>query len=157
MKILYTLFLIIGFCIQAVSQVSLFPIEINDSSDNPKKYYIQLEYPNIKDFPDVNIQEKINSNINSFINKSTEDFKIDLKDWELPNTELRDMASGFYVSYEAVSSKNVFSLILYFDHYFVGTAHPSHESHTMNFNLSDGNLIKFEELFDKNKNYLSKK
>lgn len=154
MKSFFILLLLFCFHVRVFSQISFYTKEINDSSDSPKKYYLQVAYPVLKGFTDDEIQKNINNKIASYIKTCMEEFNKDLNEWELPNTEMHNIASGFYITYEAVHTNNVFSLIFYSDHYFAGTAHPSHDSHTMNFDLSNGNLINFNELFDKNNNYL---
>ena len=144
------------FTLDIYSQQSeIIKKEIIDSSTVPQNHYIEIQYPVLKGLYDTKIQDFINSEIEIYIKSSVDTFKNELKDWELPTME-PNMQSGFYIDYDAAINKNTFSVILFIEPFFAGSAHPSHESHSMNFDLSTGKQIRFADLFDNQKKYLSK-
>jgi hypothetical protein len=127
--------------------------EISDSGKTPSNFVMKIEYPQIKKYDNENIREIINKEIKSKILKKVEEFSKDLAEWEIADFN-KDFVSGMYCEYNTSNTKNIFSIIFYIDHYFSGSAHPNHNSLTMNFDLSNGKLINFENIFDNKNDYL---
>lgn len=149
-------FILILFTVSAFAQeYKMNTKEIRDSSVE-KRYWYSANYPQIDGMPDKQMQSAINESILKTVNKCLDDFRNDMKDWEVPY-ELTEVSSFMDINFENfVLNEDLFSFSFEVYTYYAGAAHPNSYSISHNWDMKKGKFLAFQDLFKKDSKYLEK-
>ncbi|MDD4179564.1 MAG: DUF3298 domain-containing protein [Candidatus Margulisbacteria bacterium] len=121
-------------------------IEINEQA---KDYEIEINYPSLKMRWSSKIEQAINREVKSLVNKNKTSF---LKERTKPFNNLNNSLS---LGYQVPSlTTTVLSLKFSALVFYAGAAHPQHWIETLNFDLKTGEKLSLAEICGGNKNYL---
>jgi hypothetical protein len=155
MKKLLTLVLLFVFGISCAQDLKIINKEIKDSSVQ-LRYGIHSIYPQLSGMKDEKIQSKVNKEIYETMMKGIKDFKKDMSEWDV-NDIPKDFNSEIDYNFTSyILTNDVFSFAFEIYSYYAGAAHPNHWSLSMNFELSNGKLLKFKDLFNPKAKYLNR-
>lgn len=136
------------FCTVYSSQSDTLKIvTVNFSQSLPdSSVYINIDYPQIQDFDDQSVQNKVNSFLKDEFLQSVfwyEELKSDKSE---PTFEQRGYSYSFETGFEIMyNSKNFISIKL--DHYqFTGGAHGNYYSTGYNISMINGNSLKLSDI-----------
>lgn len=115
---------------------------------------IDIKYPQISNFKNKLIEDKINSSIKNIIDESKNNFikNIDKDTKAYSDINMNNSLTLDYKTYYI--DKNKLSILVYLSTYYVGAAHPNNQILSLNYNLNTGNKIELKDLFKSNSNYL---
>ncbi len=155
MKKYFIIILLFFFGISYADDIKIVTKEIKDSSVQ-YRYYASGKYPQIEGMKDLNIQKKINEEIFEKMKKGIDDFKKDTKE-----LNLNDIPKEFYndieYSYTLYTiTDEIFSFAFDVYSFYAGAAHPNYWTVSMNYDLKNGKLIEFKDLFKKGEKYLER-
>ena len=155
MKKLFTCFLLLIFSISYADDIKIITKEIKDSSAS-LRYHVSAKYPQLDGMKNQKIQDNINLQIYKIVLDDINNFTSDMKDWDLTNVP-KDFNSEIDHSFTSYTLTNeVFSFSFEIYAYYAGAAHPNHWSESMNFDLINGKLISFKDLFKTDSKFLEK-
>lgn len=119
--------------------------EIKDSSTK-KNYEIDITYPQIEGLNN-GAQEKFNSYIETLMKAQADSFTFQMKDWKGKS----ELGSEYDIT-DTVEFMTANIISVSFDGYadFAGTAHPSHFSISVNYDLKNSKVLKLSDLFTGN-------
>lgn len=155
MKKLFLFLLVVFVSFLNAQDIKFVNKEIKDSSVQ-YRYFASGSYPQLEGMKDKNIQKKINKHIYDVVKIGIEDFKNELKDWDLSNVP-KDFNSDMDHNYTIfILDTNIFSFSFEVYCYYAGAAHPNHWTVSMNYNMKTGKQIILKDLFKPEEKYLQK-
>ncbi len=155
MKKFFLLFLLLAFSYTYADNIKIVTKEIKDSSET-LRYEVRAKYPQVEGLKEKKIQEDINKKIYRAANDNLKSFIKDISEWEIPK-DLTDVYSYMEIDFESYTlDENVFSFAFYIESYYAGAAHPNHWTASMNWDLKNGKIIAFKDLFKPSSKYLEK-
>ena len=159
------LVLILGLAVAAVSAAGLKSIPVgegdliiygknyHDSSASPV-YVVDATYPQIRDFSDEKIQERVNSEIDQTIMSQVDNFKREMADWNETDIPIEAYSYYEFVFHISMANHNIFSTELVNYSYYKGAAHPNSDFSALNYDMNSGDKIELKDLFKPGSDYL---
>ncbi|MGA2296696.1 MAG: DUF3298 and DUF4163 domain-containing protein [FCB group bacterium] len=146
--------------IEYVSREQKIHVDTITIKDSSKYYYCNIEYPQVQELNNKNVEQKINQffkqkyeqNKNENIKEMNNEGKEMEKEggnsqWVMQSTD----ETHFKVFYP---TPNIITFKFNNSSYGAGAAHPMSGSYTYNFNINNGNIIELKDLFKSNSKYL---
>jgi len=143
----YIFVFIFSLPVLSFSQKIIYETKSYKDSSIVKRYSVSVNYPQVVNFKDNGVQNKINSFIKTEINEISDDFVKELDDWdisEIPADFSSDFDCSFTVSY---AQDNIFSVTFEIYTYYAGAAHPFSYSYCLNMDLTRAKEIDFKLMF----------
>jgi hypothetical protein len=143
----YVFIFIFSLPVLSFSQKINYETKNYKDSSTVKRYHVSVNYPQIVNYKDSRVQDKINSIIQTEINKSADDFIKEMQDWDLTNIPA-DFGSDFDCNFSVFYSQDdIFSFAFEIFTYYAGAAHPYSYSECMNLDLERVKVIDFAMMF----------
>jgi hypothetical protein len=144
--------LLFGAAGKPVKSTGLVSRLISDRGQTPK-YAIDVRYPQIADAKERKHQN-FNREVAALARKQAEEFKKHVEKPE-PGMPGAEAGSSLDVRYSVgVSNDRLISVGFKADTYYVGAAHPNHQTFVYNYDLRRGQRLDLGDLFEPRSNYL---
>ena len=137
-----------------------YPKNINIATQAKKdvkiNYEFKAEYPQLTNFPNLEVRNKVNQDIINNVNKQNESFLKQSNEYlkddpEGPKANVNELGISYNTYY---LTNDIFSYLLNVFSIFNGSAHGSYYMVSYNYDLKTGNLIQLKDLFKDKVNYL---
>ena len=136
-----------SFSVLLFSQKINYETKNYKDSSSEKRYHVSVNYPQIVNYKDSRVQDKINSIIQTEINKDADDFIKEMQDWDLTDIPA-EFGSEFDCTFSVYYSQdNIFSFAFEIFTYYAGAAHPYSYAKCMNMDLAQVKIMDFAMMF----------
>jgi len=147
--------LLFAFSFSYADGIKIVSKEIKDSSVQ-LRYHTSATYPQLEGMKDENLQKIINKEIYEAMMNGLNEFKKDMSDWELDNIPKEFNSEMEYTFTSYMLTDELFSFAFEVYSYYAGAAHPNQWTKSMNYDLKNGKMITFKDLFNAKANYYEK-
>jgi hypothetical protein len=147
MKYILILFVCFVFAFNSFAQsYKIERKEIKKENKKPK-WELELIYSELGGNPGAG-QDGYNRLIKQLMNAEKDTFAVWMKDWEVSKDAPKDMGS-YYDVWDTIWTldQKLVSTQFSVESYFLGAAHPNHDSYSVNYDLEQGKEIKLNDLF----------
>lgn len=135
-----------------------YPKNINivsqTKNDTKLDYEFKANYPQLTNYSNIQIRNKVNQDIKNNIDKRNQLFLKELKesyDPSAPKVTGNELGISYTTYY---LTNNIFSYVLDISTMFNGAAHGNYETASYNYDLKTGNLIQLKDIFKDKVDYL---
>ncbi len=134
-------------------------VSIERQTEEGDTYVIEKNIPTVTGSVSPLVLAKINNSLRESIDSIVKDFKDEIKDIpiaDVPDSEKESAKHSLSISIgKTINTDNKFLSVHLTDYsYISGSAHPLTATVSYNFDLKDGHLLTFKDLFDSGTNYL---